>query len=86
MITIKQLICSKRMREEMKDIDFIKAFVDDCLENENLDYVELIDLIYNKIENEEEIKKTWKFIPVNEVKVFLYKCAEYLITGDVYMR
>ena len=70
----------------MKDIDFIKAFVDDCLENENLDYVELIDLIYNKIENEEEIKKTWKFIPVNEVKVFLYKCAEYLITGDVYMR
>lgn len=86
MITIKQLICSKRMREEMKDIDFIKAFVDDCLENENLDYVELIDLIYNRIENEEEIKKTWKFIPVNEVKVFLYKCAEYLITGDVYMR
>ena len=70
----------------MKDIDFIKAFVDDCLENENLDYVELIDLIYNRIENEEEIKKTWKFIPVNEVKVFLYKCAEYLITGDVYMR
>ena len=70
----------------MKDIDFIKAFVDDCLENENLDYVELIDLIYNKIENEEEIKKTWKFITVNEVKVFLYKCAEYLITGDVYMR
>ena len=55
MITIKQLICSKRMREEMKDIDFIKAFVDDCLENENLDYVELIDLIYNRIENEEEI-------------------------------
>lgn len=86
MITIKQLICSKRMREEMKDIDFIKAFVDDCLENENLDYVELIDLIYNRIENEEAIKKTWKFIPVNEVKVFLYKCAEYLITGDIYMR
>lgn len=86
MITIKQLICSKRMREEMKDIDFIKAFVDDCLENENLDYVELIDLIYSKIENEKEIKRIWKFIPVNEVKVFLYKCAEYLITGDVSVR
>lgn len=86
MVTVKQLTSSKRMREEMKDIDFIKAFVDDCLENGNLDYVELIDLIYNRIENEEAIKKMWKFIPVNEVKVFLYKCAEYLITGDIYMR
>ena len=86
MATIKQLINSKRMREQMKDVDFIKAFVDDCLENKNLDYVELIDLIYSKIDNEEEIKKTWKFIPVNEVKVFLYKCNEYLITGDIYMK
>lgn len=70
----------------MKDIDFIKAFVDDCLENEGLDRIDLIDFFYDKIDNEKELKRIWKFIPVNEVKVFLYRCNEYLITGDIYMR
>ena len=88
MITIKELIDSRKLKEEMKDIDFIKWYAEMTLENcleEGMKREEAIDFLY-WLADKKKISGDFRFVPLVERKIFFYKCAEYLITGDIYMK
>ena len=88
MITIKQLIDSRRVREDIKNIDFIKWYAEMSLKNcleEGMEREKAIDFLY-WLGDKKKITGPFRFIPAVERKIFFYKCAEYLITGDIYMK